>query len=227
MHLSPAVAYISPLPGRFMPCASRSHKSTVLSHKSVHVVNISKEKVMRKVTFIFGLLAGVIVSVFMVIITGMCANGTISLDSSDFIGYGSMVIALSMIFFGIKSYRDNYQKGTIKFGKGLQVGMLITLVAALIYAAAGEVYYQADPELQAAFMDKYADHHINKMKEKGALPAEIDQKVKEMAELKEMQKNPVIRFGIALAIILPVGIVIALISAAALRRKELLPAESA
>lgn len=179
---------------------------------------------MRKVTLIFGLLAGVIVSVFMVIIMGLCENGKISFDNSDFIGYGSMVIALSMIFFGIKSYRDNYLNGAIKFGKGLQVGMLITLIATLIYAVAGETYYQIDPEGQAAFMDKYADHHINKMKENGASPAAIDQKVKEMADLKEMNKHPLIRFVMTLAIILPVGIVVTLISAAVLKRKEVLPA---
>jgi hypothetical protein len=179
---------------------------------------------MRKVTLTFGLLAGVIVSVFMVIIMAMCENGTINLDISDFIGYGSMVIALSMIFFGIKSYRDNYQNGAIKFLKGLQVGMLITLVASLIYAAAGEMYYQIDPEGQTAMMDKYAAHQLNKMKEKGASPGEIDQKVKEMADLKEMNKNPVIRFGITLFLIAPVGIVITLFSAAVLRRKEVLPA---
>jgi len=179
---------------------------------------------MRKVILIFGLLAGVIVSVFMVSIMALCENGTINFDNGDFISYGSMVIALSMIFFGIKSYRDNYQNGAIKFGKGLQVGMLITLVASLMYAAALETYFQINPEFLASFMDKYADHHINKMKEKGASPAEIDQTVKEMTGLKEKYKNPVIRFGITLFLILPVGIAITLFSAAVLRRKEFLPA---
>jgi Protein of unknown function (DUF4199) len=179
---------------------------------------------MRKVTLTFGLLAGVIVSVFMVIITGLCKNGRINLDSSDFIGYGSMVIALSMIFFGIKSYRDNYQNGAIKFGKGLQVGMLITLVASLIYVLAGETYYQIDPEANTTMMDKYADYHINKMRENGAAPDEIAQKLKEMTDMKEMYKNPLIRFGMTLAIILPVGIVITLVSAAVLGKKEFLPA---
>jgi len=178
---------------------------------------------MRKVTLVFGLLAGVVVSVFMVIIMKLCESGTINFDSSDFIGFGSMVIALSMIFFGIKSYRDNYQNGAIRFVKGLQVGLLITLVASLIYAAAGETYYQIDPEGQAALTSKYADHQINKMKENGAAPAEIDQKAKEMGDLKEMNKNPVIRFGITLFLIMPVGIIITLISAGVLRKKEFLP----
>jgi hypothetical protein len=179
---------------------------------------------MRKVILLFGLLAGIIVSVFMVIIMAMCENGTINFDNGDFLSYGSMVIALSMIFFGIKSYRDNYQNGAIKFVKGLQVGMLITLVASLMYAATLETYFQTNPEILAAFMDKYADYHINKMKEKGASPAEIDQTVKEMTGLKEKYKNPVIRFGITLFLILPVGIAITLFSAAVLRRKEFLPA---
>ncbi len=179
---------------------------------------------MRKVTLTFGLLAGGIVSVFMVIIMGLCESGTINFDNSDFIGYGSMVIALSMVFFGIKSYRDNYLNGAIKFGKGLQVGMLITLVATLIYAVAGETYYQIDPEINTTVMDKYADYHVNKLRENGAAPAVIEQKVKEMADMKEMYKNPLIRFGMTLAIILPVGIVMTLLSAAILRRKEFLPA---
>jgi len=46
-----------------------------------------------------------------------------------------------------------------------------------------------------------------------------------MSDLKEMFKNPVMRFGMTLAIILPVGIVITLISAAVLRKKEFLSAE--
>ena len=92
--------------------------------------------------------------------------------------------------------------------------MLITLVAALLYAVAGETYYQIDPEINTTIMDKYADYHINKLRENGASPAEVEQKVKEMADMKEMYKNPLLRFGMTLAIILPVGIVITLISAA-------------
>ncbi len=90
---------------------------------------------MRKVVITFGVLAGAIVSIFSIFIMDLCKRGAITFDNSDFIGYGSMVIALSIIFFGIKSYRDNYQNGAIKFTKGLQVGMLISLVASLMYVA--------------------------------------------------------------------------------------------
>ena len=175
---------------------------------------------MRKVTLIYGLLAGAIISVLMVLAMVLWENGTITFDNSELIGYGSMVIALSMIFFGIKSYRDNYQNGSLKFVKGLQIGALITLIASLMYATTWETVYQTHPEIQTSFMAKYTEHSLNKMKAKGASPAEIDQKAKEMAGMVEMYKNPVIRFGMTLLEILPVGVVVALICAAVLRRKD-------
>jgi hypothetical protein len=175
---------------------------------------------MRKVTLTYGLLAGAIISVLMLLGIALWEHGAINFDHSELIGYGSMVIALSMIFFGIKSYRDNYQNGAIKFVKGLQVGALITLVASLMYAATWETYYRANTEIQTSFMAKYTDHTLNKMKAKGASPAEIDQKAKEMADMAEMYKNPVIRFGFTLLEILPVGILITIVCAAGLRRKD-------
>jgi hypothetical protein len=45
-----------------------------------------------------------------------------------------------------------------------------------------------------------------------------------MADMKEMIKNPVLRFGMALMELFPFGIIVTLISAAVLRRKEFLPA---
>ncbi len=179
---------------------------------------------MRRVTLIFGLLAGAIISVFLVIGIALWENGVMTFDISELVGYGTMVIALSMVFFGIKSYRDNYQNGAIKFWKGIQVGMLITLIASLMYAITWETYNQASPASSASFMEKYSAHYINKMKEKGASSVEIDEAVKNMDNMREMYKNPVIRFGITLMEILPVGIIITLISAAILRKKELLPA---
>ena len=179
---------------------------------------------MRKVVLTFGLIAGAVISVYMVIQMSLWAKGVISFDAGYVVGYAGMVIALSMVFFGIKSYRDNYLNGAIKFLKGLQVGLLISLVASLMYAATWEVYYQTNDEIRNTFMDKYTDHLISKMKNEGASQAEMDQKTKEMTDMKEMYQNPLIRFVMTLAEIFPVGILITLLSAAILRRREVLRA---
>ena len=103
-------------------------------------------------------------------------------------------------------------------------GLLITLIASVIYAMAGEVLYLADPAAQAAMMDKLADYQVNKLKESGASAAEIDEKVKEMADLKTLTENGFLRFVFTLVLVMPVGIVISLLSASLLRKKEVLPA---
>jgi hypothetical protein len=178
---------------------------------------------MRKVTLTFGLIAGVIISVFLVIGITLWEKAGKTIDN-ELVGYATMVIALSMVFFGIKSYRDNYQKGAIRFWKGFQVGMLITLIASLMYAGAWETYNRVRPASSAAFIDYYVECQIDKMKEKGASAADIDREVKRMDDFRRMYRNPAIRFGITLMEILPVGIIITLISAAVLRKKEFLPA---
>jgi len=179
---------------------------------------------MRKVILTFGLLSGAIITMFMVIGLVLFENGVMTTDFSELVGYGTMVIALSMIFFGIKSYRDNYQKGAIGFWKGIQVGLLISLIASLMYALTWETYMQSRPASAATFMEKYTESVINKMKEKGASADKIEQEIKKMDDKMKMYRNPVFRFGITILEILPVGIVITLISAALLRKKELLPA---
>jgi hypothetical protein len=179
---------------------------------------------MRKIVLTFGLIAGVIVGCLELIVMSLSHSGAISFDKGEIFGYGSMVIALSMIFFGTKSYRDNHQSGAIKFSKGLQVGILITLIASLMYAASWEVYLLTTSGGQDAFMKMYTEHYIEKMKNEGATEAEIEQKTKQLTDMAEMYRNPVIRFGMTLMEILPVGVIITLISAAILRRKEVLPA---
>ncbi|MCI0664404.1 MAG: DUF4199 domain-containing protein [Acidobacteria bacterium] len=180
---------------------------------------------MRKVTLIFGLLAGVIISMFMILGFVLYETDVMTTYFSELVGYATMVIALSMVFFGIKSYRDNYQNGAIRFWKGFQVGLLISLIASLMYALTWETYMQSRPASAASFMEKYKESVINKMKEKGASAEKIDQEIKSIEIWMQRYQNPLIRFGITIMEILPVGIIITLISAALLRKKELLPAQ--
>jgi hypothetical protein len=178
---------------------------------------------MRKVTLTFGLLAGAVVSIFMVISLAVFEK-TGKVVNNALVGYATMVIALSMVFFGIKSYRDNYQSGAIRFWRGFQVGMLITLIASLMYVITWETYLRVRPGNAAAFIDYYIECQIDKRKQKGASAAELDLEIKKGEDIKRMYRNPAIRFGMTLMEILPVGIIITLISAALLRKKEFLPA---
>ena len=174
---------------------------------------------MQKVILKYGLIAGGIVSVVMLLGTTLWADVAFSNEYGELIGYTTMIIALSLIFFGVKSYRDNYQSGVINFGKGFQIGILITAIASVMYAGTWEVALQTQPKL-SNFMDNYTAKHLEKMKERGASAEEIETESQKMDKMIAMYKNPLLRFGMTLVEILPVGILITLLSAAILRKKE-------
>lgn len=179
---------------------------------------------MRTIVLRNGILSG-LVMVGMVIFTFfLMGKGVVTFDNSEVIGYSSMIVALSLIFFGVKSYRDKHQSGVISFGKGLRVGLLITAVAAVVYATGWEVYYRNAPGVEETFMDEYAEYCINKLRHEGATEEKIEKTRKEMTDMKEMYKNPFVRFGFTMVEILPVGIIITLVSAGVLRKRHVLPA---
>jgi len=179
---------------------------------------------MRKIILTYGLIAGTIVAAMMFITMPMWESGIVNFDNGEVVGYTTMVIALSMIFFGVKSYRDNHQHGVITFGRAFKIGILITLIASVMYALAWEISYNT---MATDFIQKMTDHQFAEMKEGGASEAEVAKAKEEWAVFAEYYKNPVIRFGATLMEILPVGLVITLLSAGLLRKKEFLPIKEA
>lgn len=144
-------------------------------------------------------------------------NGTISFENGELLGYATMIIALSMIYFGVRSFRDNYNGGVLSFGKGFQIGVLIAGIAAIIYASGWEVYVNIS---SGDFMEQYTESYLQQMENEGATSLELEEMKAEMNRMAEMYKNPAIRFGMTLMEILPVGLIITLLSAFLLKRKE-------
>jgi hypothetical protein len=182
---------------------------------------------MKKIIITFGVIAGLILAGFVFLISGLCASDTISMDHGELIGYTTMAISLSMIFFGIKSYRDNVGKGKITFWKGIQIGLLITLIASVFYFAGAEAYNVANPGFYDKIMTKFTKLQTEKMQQAGASQEEIDKTVKFAGEMAKAMENPFIFYAICLMELSPVGIIITLLSAAILRRKDVLPLEPA
>jgi Protein of unknown function (DUF4199) len=182
---------------------------------------ITKFKTMRKIVLVYGGIAGAIVASMFVITMPLYKSGALNMDNGEVIGYTSMVIALSMIFFGIKSYRDQHLMGSISFWKAFQVGILIALIAGLIYAVSWEIYFNL---YAPDFMQQYAATSLAKAKAKGLSVEEIQRLSDRMDQMIDLYRNPLWRFLFTLMEILPVGLAITLISAAILRKKEILPA---
>ena len=173
---------------------------------------------MQKIVLTFGLIAGALLSVMM--LATLPFLDRIGFDRGAVIGYTTMVIAFLMVFFGVRSYRDNVAGGSVSFGRAFKVGLLITLVASVCYVATWQVvYYRITPD----FLDKYAAYAVEKTRKSGATEAQVTAQVKEMDEFKELYKNPLVNIALTLLEPLPVGLVFTLVTAGVLSRKRPVP----
>lgn len=180
---------------------------------------------MKKNIIVYGLIAGFLVSCFMLFsmaYTSYC-NGNVDYGTSMLIGYATMLIAFSMVFVGIRNYRDKYNGGVISFGGAFTIGILIVLIASTMYVISWLIDYTY---FIPNFMDKYSAHMLAKLRASGASQAEIARQTKDLAHFAVMYKNPFFNAMMTYCEILPVGLVVTLISAFILKKKAL-PAQAA
>jgi len=174
---------------------------------------------MKKNIIIYGLIAGIIVSILMLFSVNSISHreGNFDYNISLLIGYASMLLAFSLVFVGIRNYRDKYNDGAISFGKAFKIGIMIVLIASTIYVVAWLIdYFFFIPD----FMEKYSADMLDKLKTSGASQMEIDTQTKEMANLAVMYKNPFYNAMMTYMEILPVGLIVTLISSLILKRRS-------
>jgi Protein of unknown function (DUF4199) len=140
------------------------------------------------------------------------------------VGYLTMLISLSMVFVGVKQYRDIEKGGVIRFWPAFGVGIGIACIAALFYVLTWEVYmYQTN----YTFMDVYVGKSVEALKAASKPAAEVAKFEAEMAAFKVQYANPIYRMVITFTEIAPVGLIVALVSAALLRKSSFMPAKAA
>jgi hypothetical protein len=172
-----------------------------------------------KYALVYGGIAGLVVILVMsaTIAFDLTGHGTASMA----VGYLIMLAALSLIFVGVKRYRDVECGGVIRFGRAFLLGLAIAVVAGLIYAIGWEVYLAVSGR---DFMAEYSAAILRDMRAEGATAAAIDARTAEMRALTESYRNPFFRFPLTFVEIFPVGLLVSLVSAALLRNPKVLPA---
>lgn len=173
---------------------------------------------MQKNILTYGLISGIIVSGIMLFSMNYYSHceGNVDWNMGMAIGYASMLIAFSMVFIGIRNYRDKFNDGIISFGKAFKIGILIVLIASTMYVISWLIFYFF---FMPDFMDKFNVREIENMKRSGATISEIESKTREMADFAKMYKNPFFNAMMTYAEILPVGLIVSLISSLILKRK--------
>jgi hypothetical protein len=168
---------------------------------------------MKKTVWTFGLISGAILSATMLATIPFVVS--IGFDYGMLVGYTTMVLAFLLVFFGVRSYRDNVAGGTVGFGRAAAVGSLIVVIAAACYVATWElIYFELAPDYAA----KIEAHMIEQARSSGDSPAEIQEQIAGVRRNMELYRNPAINAAITFVEPLPVGLVFVLVSAGVLSR---------
>ena len=174
---------------------------------------------MKKLVLTFGIIGGLVVSILMALTSWSWIGDSSNFDMGETVGYISIIVSLSVIFFGIKNYRDKYLDGIISFGKAFKVGILISLLASSIYVASWMVYYSVSEDAQK-FPELYMEYTREKLEADNTPRTEIDEQMADMEDMFKLYENPVGRAGMTMVEIFPVGLVITLLSSFLLKQKN-------
>jgi hypothetical protein len=169
---------------------------------------------MKKTVLTFGLISGLLISVLTC--GSLLLADKIGSRHSMALGYTIMVASFLLIYFGIRSYRDNDLAGQISFGRAFTCGILITLVTTVCYVAMWEVLYF---NFMPHFMDGYFAAQVHKVQSSGLDSATIAARVAEIQRSQQLYQNPFVNIAYTFIEPFPAGLIITLISAAILRRK--------
>ncbi len=76
-----------------------------------------------------------------------------------YLGYTAIVLSFLLVFFGIRSYRDNLANGGLPSARAFAIGIGITLISCVFYVVTWEIIYF---NFLHGFMDSYFAKLIEK-----------------------------------------------------------------
>jgi hypothetical protein len=204
---------IKPLPCRRPILFRKYEKKTIkIAVLPTNIPGTKFELMMKKTALIYGSLIGIIFISGALYMTNLLFYKNPEIEGNDFLGYVVIIIIYSLLFFGVRNYRNRYLNGVISFKKAFKTGALIALVASTVYVVVWLFYYYL---FAPDFMDKYTEYVLLH-----AAPAELEEKTQMMNNYKTMYENPLFVILMSYAEILPPGLVFSLISSLILKKKK-------
>ncbi len=167
---------------------------------------------MRQNVILFGAILAALHSILGYIMVIVMYNDP-EFKSYDVLGYIVLLLMYSVIFFGIRNYRNKELDGQISFGHAFKTGIFITLFAGTVYVILWVfIYYLFIPD----FMEVFTQHVLYQTTTEEELLA----KKEEMEQFSKLYENPIWVVLLTYAEVIPTGLVVTLISSLILRKKK-------
>lgn len=135
-------------------------------------------------------------------------------STQEILGYAAMISALSVVYFAIKHYRDEVMDGRVSLGKGLGIGLIISLFAGLGSAIADLVYTTI---IAPDFVETFKEAELERLKA-SLPPEEYEQAAANLLEQIEIMGSPIMLALLMFVTVVIIGFIISLISAFILRQ---------
>ena len=172
---------------------------------------------MKKNVWKYGLLSGLALAVMVAATVPFEHQHHTDESVSMAVGYTIMVLSFLIVFVGVKHYRDTECGGLITFRRALATGVLMMLLTCACYVAMWEVLIAT---VEKNFAHDYTAGLVKRAQASGLQGAALEAKVAEARKFEVMYSNPLYRMSLTLLEPLPVGIVMALVTAGMLRRRS-------
>jgi hypothetical protein len=175
-------------------------------HASSRFTAINKTN-MKRTIFSYGFISGIIMMVMMSITLPFAHQ--IGYDKGMIVGYTTMLLSLSMMFFAISSYKKNRNLEFLSFKQAFGLAFGVGFIGCIFYVLTWLVmYYNFMPN----FFQDMMNHQVDELRKSGASQAKIDKTVADMTKYGEMYKNPFLNAAATLMEILPVALLMSLIA---------------
>lgn len=133
------------------------------------------------------------------------------------IGYLTMILSLSFVYFGIKHYKNHDLEGEIDFKTAFVIGFGITAFVAIAFGLIDAVYIST---INPDFSENYIAYEFGLLEAQKLTELEIQLDKESILKRSEVFENSVLTFFVTLMMVLVVGTIVSLLSALLLYKKE-------
>lgn len=159
----------------------------------------------------YGLLAGLVLFG-----GGLVFGDGLSTTTQEILGYGSMIVSLSFIYFGIKHYRDQVNHGQVTFGKAFIIGLLIAVIVGLGVGLADYLYTTV---INPDFAEEYLNSTLKSLEGQYS-GADLEDKKSELTQQMKDYGGSGFMAILMFVTVLLIGLMMSLISALILQKKS-------
>jgi len=169
---------------------------------------------MKQIVIRYGIISGLVLAL-VIFLSAPLAGDKMDFSKGEKLGFISMLVALSMVFFAIRHYRDKKLNGSITFNQAFRVGILVTLIASFFYVISWMIFIKF---VDTSFMDKYHAYYVAEMQASGKSAAEIQKADEEFKKIMTEYRKPWVMALYTMVEIFPVGLVVTLICAVLMKK---------